>query len=191
MQTVRDPFQPIGGCGVCAGAIIYATVSALNVGADSGGVDEHGRYLHFRYSGNLNATFRSNGTDSSLPDFVPQIITVEFDSMSRFVVPFEGRLELIGGSGQWKSFIYSPGRIDLADYRPTIHTLQTQLDAGQGMFIPDNHHIILGSNSGDTFTVLSTGTTIEPSLLLPGNSILPGLEIQSVKRTVVRTAWEG
>jgi hypothetical protein len=186
-----------GGCAVAAYQRVYVQIQPLLVDASGaplanpGTIDSQGHYLHIQYSGNLNLRARSGGNqDPNQLDFVPNKIVVEFDGISMFTVPFEGEIQLVGGEGQYKFGLYPAEVIDKQFYQPTLRTLRTFLSAGAPFTVPDFHTYILGANSASQYT-LPTGDLLEPSVVLPGSNIMPGLQLVSVKRGTAITGWVG
>jgi len=197
--------QPITGGGLAiAGkyARVYCQVQPLSgIGspAGAGRVDTGGQYLHVRYYGNLNLGARSGGNQIAYtaaaatnppPDYIPNQIVVDFDAQSEFTLPFEGRIELVGGLGEWKFGLQVLDYTDPRDYRPEWRWLSTFREGGSILVVPDFHTYIMGADPGATAT-LPTGDPIVPGNIIPGQPIIAGLQLHVNRNGSFKTAWRG
>ena len=203
MAVANGPGQQIsgGGMAVPAGARVVCWIKPLlfdasgNPLVNPGGPDSKGNYLHIRYSGNLNLRSRSGGNQipGGVPplDFVQNKIVVEFDAQSTMTFPHEGMIELVGGVGQYLFGFDVDAITDTQFYQPVHRWLQTFVPLGGTFTVPDWHTFILATNSATRLLDPVSGVQLEPSVLLPGNSVISGQQFIVPQNTVIKTGWYG
>lgn len=204
MARANGPGRAIDGGGLSINgryARVYCQVQSVRVDpntglplANPGTFDSEGQYLHIRYEGNLDLGARSGGNQIpggvSPVDFVPNKIVVEFDAQSEFVLPFEGFVSLVGGSGEWKFGLQVIDYVDARTYEPELRWLSTFRRAGSVFVVPDFHTYIM-STDPDATVLLPTGNTLVPGNLIPGQTIVAGTAVTLAADNTIKTGWRG
>jgi len=174
--------------GVKARSWVWVEIKPLSIadGAVDPGrasLDPSGRttWLHVKYTGNITPITRSSSNPSAIDYVAPQTI-IEFDSPTIFQVPFDGSIQLVGGAGEYKWYVYQNEERGCEappfnEYTPTEKYLRIQLGESANFTIPDNHTFLRGTGSNFPVTYMDpvlAPVVLTPDTTWPGTMVAPG-----------------